>query len=119
MSQQPASHVLDSSLHSMRQPNLTRDERTFALQRQHSTFTINKLKKVSVSVNGGNDNKFVHFSRISHRDHYYDTIIEIASKYRKPFVNLKIRTIWRNLYLDVAWINLYYIIKLIPDTYIY
>ena len=72
-------------------PNLRRDERIFTRRRQQSTFDINKLKKVSVSVNDGDDDEGIHYSRVSPEENYHDAIIESASEYRKPFIKLKMR----------------------------
>ena len=74
-----------------KRPELTRDERAFSRRCQQSTFDANKLKKVTVSVNDGNDDEVVHYGRLTHEENYHDSIIKSASEYRKPFIKLKMR----------------------------
>ena len=64
---------------------LSKEEHIVRRRRQQSTFDINKLKKVIVSVDDGCKDRVISFKRVSKRTNYNDGIAKSASQYYKPF----------------------------------
>ena len=74
---------------------LSKEEHIVRRRRQQSTFDINKLKKVIVSVDDGCKDEVICFKRVSNissnRTSYIDGIAKSAAQYYKPFSKVKMR----------------------------